>query len=310
MKFHNIALIGLGAVGCSYAALMHRSGLNLRIIADEARKARYEDKGVTVNGQPIRFSCLLPGESFPADVLFVATKFHHLPQVVNDIRGCVGKNTVIVSMLNGLGAEQILSSAYPDNPVLYCRVAGLAVVRTGDDLNLGNLGMWKMGAADNTVWSEPVAALAALCDAISMPYEVPADMLHAVWWKLMANVGINQCSCILRAPYGVFQTNRDARNMMLTAMEEVRAVAPSAGVTLTDEDVKQWCDMLDGLTPWGKTSMLQDIEAGRKTEVEVLAGSVIRAGEKLGVPTPVNAFLLDQIHAMEAMNAAAKAGSN
>lgn len=79
MKFQNIALIGLGAVGCSYAALMHRSGLNLRIIADEARKARYEDKGVTVNGQPIRFSCLLPGESFPADVLFVATKFHHLP---------------------------------------------------------------------------------------------------------------------------------------------------------------------------------------------------------------------------------------
>lgn len=64
MKFQNIALIGLGAVGCSYAALMHRSGLNLRIIADEARKARYEDKGVTVNGQPIRFSCLLPGESF------------------------------------------------------------------------------------------------------------------------------------------------------------------------------------------------------------------------------------------------------
>ena len=59
MKFQNIALIGLGAVGCSYAALMHRSGLNLRIIADEARKARYEDKGVSVNGQPIRFSCLL-----------------------------------------------------------------------------------------------------------------------------------------------------------------------------------------------------------------------------------------------------------
>ncbi len=301
MTYEKIAVIGLGAVGCSYAHLIQKNGLELKIIAGGERAGRISS-GMLINGETILFDTVAPGETYDADLLLVACKFHNLNQVIADMAGCVGKDTVIVSLLNGLGAEELLQSAYPKNTVLYCRVAGLAVLKNGSELSIGGYGGWKAGAADNTVVSPAVAALAAFCERIGLPLVVPADMLHAVWWKLMCNVGINQCSAVLRAPYGVFQKIPEARNMMLSAMEEVRAVAPSAGVTLTDEDVAEWLGLLDSLVDWGKTSMLQDVEAKRKTEVEILAGSVIKAGEKLGVPTPVNRFLFNQLRAIEKMN--------
>lgn len=301
MTYKNIAVIGLGAVGCAYAYLIRKAGLNLKVIAGGERAGRIA-RGMRINGETVVFDTVAPGERFDADLLLVACKFHHLDQVIADMQGCAGRNTVILSLLNGLGAEEKLRAAYPQNAVLYCRVAGLAVVREGSELNIGNFGQWKAGAADNRVLRPEVSALMAFCQRIGLPLIVPEDMLHAVWWKLMCNVGINQCSAVLRAPYGVFQKIPEARNMMLSAMEEVRLVAPSAGVTLTDADVAEWLAMLDSLVEWGKTSMLQDVEAGRKTEVEVLAGSVIKAGEKIGVPTPVNRFLFDQIRAIEKMN--------
>lgn len=301
MTYEKTAVIGLGAVGCSYAHLIQKNGLEPKIIAGGERAARISS-GMLINGETIVFDTVAPGETYDADLLLVACKFHNLDQVIADMAGCVGKDTVIVSLLNGLGAEELLQAAYPKNTVLYCRVAGLAVLKNGNELSIGGYGGWKAGAADNTVISPAVAALVAFCERIGLPLIVPADMLHAVWWKLMCNVGINQCSAVLRAPYGVFQKIPEARNMMLSAMEEVRAVAPSAKVTLTDEDVAEWLSLLDSLVDWGKTSMLQDVEAKRKTEVEILAGSVIRAGEKLGVPTPVNRFLFNQLRTIEKMN--------
>lgn len=301
MTYEKIAVIGLGAVGCAYAHMIRKAGIELKVIAGGERAGRIAS-GMKINGETVVFDTVAPGEQYDADLLLVACKFHHLDQVIADMKGCVGKDTVIVSMLNGLGAEEKLQSAYPDNTVLYCRVAGLAVVKEGEELNIGGYGHWKAGAADNRVLTPAVSALVDLCERIGLPLIVPEDMLHAVWWKLMCNVGINQCSAVLRAPYGVFQKIPEARNMMLSAMEEVRLVAPSAGVTLTDEDVNEWLTMLDSLVEWGKTSMLQDVEGRRKTEVEILAGSVIRAGEKLGVPTPVNRFLFDQLRTIEKMN--------
>ncbi|MGI6151372.1 MAG: ketopantoate reductase family protein [Christensenellales bacterium] len=301
MTYNKIAIIGLGAVGCAYAHLIQKAGFDLKVIAGGERAQRISS-GIRINGDTVVFDTIAPGEEYEADLLLVACKFHHLDQVIADMKACVGKDTVIVSLLNGLGAEERLQAAYPKNAVLYCRVAGISALKDGNELSIGGYGYWKAGAADNRVISPPVSALISFCEEIGLPLIVPEDMLHAVWWKLMCNVGINQCSAVLRAPYGVFQKIPEARNMMLAAMEEVRLVAPSAGVTLTDEDVTEWLSLLDSLAEWGKTSMLQDVEGKRKTEVEVLAGSVIRIGEKLGVPTPVNRFLFDQIRAIEKMN--------
>jgi 2-dehydropantoate 2-reductase len=121
-----------------------------------------------------------------------------------------------------------------------------------------------------------------------------------MWWKFMINVGINQASAVLRSPYGVFQSSPDALALMKTLMQEVIAVAQKNSVGLTLKDLDDWCTILNTLSPDGKTSMLQDIEAGRKTEVEIFAGKVVSMGEKFQIPTPVNETVLRIIKVIEA----------
>jgi len=115
----------------------------------------------------------------------------------------------------------------------------------------------------------------------------------------MINVGINQVSAALRAPYGVFQGPGEARELMESAMREVVLLASKLHISLTEADVREWYAVFRDLNPEGKTSMLQDVEGRRKTEVEMFAGKVIELGRRFGVATPVNERLFDMIRKIE-----------
>ena len=138
-----------------------------------------------------------------------------------------------------------------------------------------------------------------LFEKADIPYNIPEDMLHELWWKFMVNVGINQISAVLKAPYGVFQKVKDAEELMKTASNEVIQLSCKAGINLKADAINEFIKVLSKLAPEGKTSMLQDIEAGRKTEVDIFSGTVIELGKKYGVATPVNNMLYKMIKTME-----------
>ncbi|HJX36093.1 MAG TPA: ketopantoate reductase C-terminal domain-containing protein, partial [Dehalococcoidales bacterium] len=144
-----------------------------------------------------------------------------------------------------------------------------------------------------------VTRVQTLLGKAGIVYETPPDMMHFLWWKFMINVGINQASAVLRAPYALFQTSEEARGLMESAMREVILLAQKAGVNLSEEDISGFDPYLARLNPRGKTSMLQDVEAGRKTEVEMFAGRVIELGRHYNIPVPVNQMLFDQIREIE-----------
>ena len=104
---------------------------------------------------------------------------------------------------------------------------------------------------------------------------------------------------MLRAPYGVFHSSPDARALIRSLMNEVVSLAEKTGIDLTEADIDEWETIMDTLSPAGKTSMLQDVEAGRKTEVEIFAGKVVSLGNTCGVPTPVNATVQQIIRVIE-----------
>ena len=124
-------------------------------------------------------------------------------------------------------------------------------------------------------------------------------MVRIMWWKFMINVGANQASALLSAPYGVFQTSVHARNIMEAGMREVMAIAAAANINLVEKDIEDWYSFLNTLHPGGKTSMLQDVEAGRKTEVDIFAGKVIELGITFGIPTPINDIFFHAIKVIE-----------
>lgn len=130
-------------------------------------------------------------------------------------------------------------------------------------------------------------------------YSIPEDIRREMWWKFMMNVGINQTSAILRAPYGVYSKVPEARTLLASACREVIPLAQSEGISLCESDIDEFFRIFDSLSPFGKTSMLQDIEAGRKTEVELFSLAVIDLGKKHNIPTPINETIYLMIRTIE-----------
>jgi len=229
----------------------------------------------------------------------VALKHHHLSGAVDDLRGFVGPDTLLLSVMNGLDSEETLSAAYGAEKVLLAMSVGIDAVREGNRVVYSKPGTVYFGEADNTTLSARVRRVQAAFDRAGIAHHTPNDMVRWLWWKFMVNVGVNQASAVLRAPYRVFQTLPDAQAVMEALMREVIQVAQAAGVNLTEQDLTDWYGFLNSLSPDGKTSMLQDIEAGRKTEVELFAGKMAALGRQYAIPTPVNQTVLNMIHVLE-----------
>lgn len=300
-QIERIVLLGAGAMGSAYASAFYAMDpASVAFAASGARYERLKAGGMVVNGRHYPIPVLAPDDPAPpADLVIVALKHHHLPDALNDLGNRVGAETLFLSVMNGLDSEAIIAAHYGQERVLYANAVGIDAQRDGNVVRFSKIGTVVFGEADNTTLSERVRRLQALFDRAAIPHQTPVDMIRAMWWKLMINVGINQASAVLGAPYGVFQTNPEAQAIMEAAMRETVAVAQATGVNLSGQDIADWYPVMNQLHPAGKTSMLQDIEAGRKTEVEVFAGKVLALGRQYGIPTPVNEVLLHAIHVLE-----------
>jgi len=220
-------------------------------------------------------------------------------EAIQDLKNSVGENSLMVSIMNGIDSEEQIGAVYGMDKVLYAVAVGIDAVREGNCITNTKQGKLFFGEAKNPVLSERVKRVKSLFDRAGITCEIPDDMMRTLWWKFMINVGINQASALLHAPYAVFQTSQEARELMESAMREVVSIAKAAEVHLSEEDIKNWYLFLSGLSPQGKTFMLQDVEAKRKTEVGMFAGKVIELGKAYGIPTPVNQTLFRIIKVIE-----------
>jgi len=303
-----VYLLGLGALGTMYAAKLQQFKSNLvKVIVDEERKNHYQQEQIFVNGELFRFEWITPKSGVePADLIIIALKQHHLREALPLMAPFVGQNTTILSLLNGISSEEMIAQYFGEEHLLYGFGVQMDVLRRGRDVTFANMGYMVFGEKDNRN-SERLEALKDLLHRAGIPFQVPQDILKAMWFKFMLNVAVNQVSALLNLPFGRFREYEEARNMLLMAAGEVKVIAEKRGIDLTDKDVREMMDVILALNPQGKTSMLQDVETKRKTEVEIFAGEVVRQGEALGIDTPVNRFLLHAITLIEKEYTATKA---
>jgi 2-dehydropantoate 2-reductase len=301
-SIETISIIGAGALGAAYGGLLYDMDSRcVSFVAGGNRFERLRNDGLIVNGKRYIIPVVPPEDlSAPADLIIVAVKYHHLDYAIRDMRNRVGTETVIMSVMNGIESEERIGSVYGMEKVLYAVSVGIDALREGNRVNYSNQGKIFFGETINTLPTDRVKRIQALFDKAGIIYETPPDMMRVMWWKFMINVGINQASAVLRAPFSVFQTSEEARNLMESAMREVIRLSEKAGANLTHEDIEKFNEILLDLNPQGMTSMLQDVEARRKTEVEMLAGKVIALGRQYNLPTPVNQKLFDLIKEIEA----------
>ncbi|GMA39605.1 2-dehydropantoate 2-reductase [Mobilicoccus caccae] len=219
----------------------------------------------------------------------MAVKSHHLDEALDDLAPLVGDGTVILSVLNGLTSEDTIAARFPQAHVLLCIALAMDARRDGERGVLWTqVGRLDFGEADNTDPSADVLRVQKALDRAGLAWTTPVDMRHAMWWKFMVNVGANQATALTRSGYGALRDPGGTRDLMLALIHEVLAVAAVEGVALDAEDVARWEQVLAGQPADGWTSMRQDVEAGRTTEVDLFGGTVVDLGRKHGIATPYN----------------------
>ena len=287
---HDVAIVGLGAIGILYAAqIAARDPARLRIVADPGRIARYQADPPSFNGRRLELNYATfdrPGP--PADLVLVAVKSTGLAGVIPLLAALVGPDTQILPLLNGISAQEPLAETFGWPRVLHGFVYCSSSMRTGNAVVQGGGEKIVFGESVNDPPSPRVRAVADCFDRLGIRYDVPKDMRAAQWKKFILNSGINQAQALLRAPNRELQQNPASLQLARDLMNEAAAVGAALGVAGVAE-VPAWAEtVILGASPDNRTSMLQDVEAGRAPEIDLFAGTICRLGRERGIPTPAN----------------------
>jgi 2-dehydropantoate 2-reductase len=284
------ALVGLGAIGTLYAAqLSARDPECLRVVADPVRKARYQADPPSFNGVRLALNYVDPEHPGPpADLVLVAVKSTSLAGALPAMAPLLSESTQVLPLLNGITAQDVLADAFGWNRVLHGFVYCESAMRTGQAVIQNGTHKIVFGEAVNVPPAPRVAAVADFFERLGIPHHVPADMRAAQWKKFILNVGINQAQAVLRAPNRALQQDPESLRFARTLMDEAAAVGTALGIAGVAE-VPAWAEtVILAAAAENRTSMLQDVEAGRMPEIDLFAETVCRLGKQLGCPTPAN----------------------
>ena len=302
MEEKKIVIVGRGALGIMLGDFfVRRFGTEtLRFVANPERLQRYEQEPVFCNGQRCDFR-YSDGHNFQADFLIFAVKTTGLQNAIEEAAPCVGPGTTILSVLNGVESEGTIGATLGMEKVIGCVAQGMDPVMEENQVIYQMPGTILLGISPEEPEKQPRLEKAAeLFAKAGMPYFIDEDIQHSMWGKLMVNVGVNQACMVYETNYGGVQQPGEARETMITAMNETRKIAACQGILITQKDLKEYLALIDSITPEGMPSMRQDGLAGRKTEVDSFSGVILRLAERYGMSVPVNRRLYDKIHQMEA----------
>lgn len=293
MKIQTTSIIGMGALGMLYGShIQQQAGKgSIRFIMDPARCEKYKENRYTVNGAAQDFILTDCTKAQPADLLIVATKYGGLHAALDVMESSVNEHTVLMSVMNGISSEQIIAQRCGDQNLVYCAAIGMDAMRDGCDLHYTNKGLLQIGVLKETQ-RPALEAVKCFFDEVKIPYKEEKDILHALWNKLLLNVGINQTCMVYAATYEDALKTKSIFEKMSGAMHEVIAVAQKEGVNLTEEDYENDIRILHTLKPDGYPSMRQDALAKRKSEVELFAAPSSNWRRNTGFPRLSTGFTM------------------
>jgi 2-dehydropantoate 2-reductase len=299
----HIVILGAGAMGCVFAARLALSGELVTLVdVDDARIAALNREGITFvdHGSEQRVPVAAARAEHvegPADLVLLFTKGMHSAAAVRSAAHLAGPRTWAMTLQNGLGNAELLAEVFPPDRVLMgvtdfpADLDGPTRVEQHGEGRI-YLGGFTPAAQDG---AEPVAAMLSKA---GLGAKADAQVAVAIWEKVAFNAALNSIAMITELTVGGM--DRPAgRRIAGAVVAETVAVANAKGIALERANVDAKVAFALANHRGHKASMLQDRLAGRATEIDSINGAIVRAGEAMGVPTPVTATLADLVRLIE-----------
>ncbi|HKV87059.1 MAG TPA: 2-dehydropantoate 2-reductase [Candidatus Dormibacteraeota bacterium] len=296
-----VAIVGAGAIGGLLGANLARSGEDVTLIARGAHLAAMRSRGLTVRGPGGEFT-VRPrcsddmGAIAGAAVVFITLKAHGIPGAAPALGAALSKHAAVVGAMNGIpwwyfrdrhletvDPGGIINRSIPYEQVVGCVVYPAATLVEPGVIEHEEGNRFSLGEPDGSK-SQRVQAIAGMLAAAGFKAQVQANLRAEIWLKLLGNATLNPASALTGATLAGMLATEDGRGLVRRLMEEVAAVARSVEVEIPVSIERR----IQGAAAVGehKTSMLQDLEAGKPLEIDALLGAVIELASQTGVEVP------------------------
>ncbi|MFQ5901258.1 MAG: ketopantoate reductase family protein [Thermodesulfobacteriota bacterium] len=295
-------IIGSGAVGGYFGALLVRAGNDVTFLARGEHLKAISRDGLTIKSINDSFNIKVnaierPDVNDRFDLLIFSVKGYDLNSACDSVKAVVGDKTTILSLLNGVESEEFLGNRFGIEKV----VGGVAFI--GSTIESPGIilhtaaGFITFGEMDGRK-STRGKKIKEMFKRANIPCSISGDINRDIWSKMVWNVGFNAITAITNALVSDVLTEEWTRLIVEQSMEEAIKAAEKKGVILPDNIVSKTIAKTERAGKI-KTSMLQDIERKKRTEIEFINGAIIRIGKEVGLYTPVNETLCGLVKLLE-----------
>lgn len=291
-----IAIMGTGGVGGYYGCLLAQTGQDVVFIARGAHLEAIREKGLQVKSVHGDFivspakATDTPSEIGPVDVVLFTTKTYQTDEAAQAIKPMVGKDTVVVSLQNGIDAAdrigRVVGMEHMLGGVTWLSAAIEAPGVIGQYSKFRRIAMGELNGRS----TPRLKTVYDVLRATGATVEVSDAILKVLWTKFVFIAPVMAMGSLTRVTFGEYRNVPEARTALTEAIGEVAAVAKAQGVNLDEDVINKTLAFIDSSEPGIKPSMQRDVESGKPSELESMIGVVVRLGAEHNVPTPVMQF--------------------
>ena len=289
-----IAILGTGGVGGYYGGLLAQAGHDVAFIARGKHLEAIQEHGLRVESVHGDFEVRPalatddPIQIGPVDLVLVAVKSYDLAAAAKVARPLVGPETALLPLLNGLDAAERLAEAFsPAHVLVGLTHISSSIIAPGVIHQISTVRRITFGERDGSITPRAERIRDAL-NSSGAEVVLTSEAEVALWEKFLFIASISGVCCLARQPIGPVMDTPESRQLYVDALGEVATVGQARDVALSPDIVERTLRMTETFPPGTKPSLLVDLEAGRRLELEAMSGTVVRLGHIAGVPTPVH----------------------
>jgi 2-dehydropantoate 2-reductase len=289
-----IAVMGTGGVGGYFGGRLAAAGEYVTFVARGAHLEAIQREGLRITSAlgdatiaPARANDD-PASVGPVDLVIFTVKLYDTAAAAEAIRPLIGPDSAVVTFQNGITSTAVLSEVLGSEHVIGgVAQIGAVIAEPGVIRHTGTMATLIFGELGGAP-SARVEAFSAALERAGVQHTVSDDIRRDIWDKMVFLSTCSGLTSLMRLPLGPIRTDPDTRALLREGLAEALAVARAEGVGLADDLVDRTLERIDRLPHAMKSSMLQDLEAGRRLELAWLSGTIARMGRDLGIATPTH----------------------